>query len=146
MCVLSINVPIRKKSGNLFNDPRIFELTKRRWWSTETSYLICPDKKRKETGVQILVAQVQLSMRFSFSLPAGLTPNTFSPLHIILLTTTLVITVSIATKSVIPSHLILSLNFNPSWPVLKMAKIIFLSSHAHHQNIRSPHFICIYNT
>ena len=22
MCVLSINVPIRKKSGNLFNDPR----------------------------------------------------------------------------------------------------------------------------
>ena len=24
MCVLSIKVPIRKKSGNLFNDPRIF--------------------------------------------------------------------------------------------------------------------------
>ena len=24
MCVLSINVPIPKKSGNLFNDPRIF--------------------------------------------------------------------------------------------------------------------------
>ena len=24
MCVLSINVPIRKKSGNLFNDPRIY--------------------------------------------------------------------------------------------------------------------------
>ena len=23
MCVLSIKVPIRKKSGNLFNDPRI---------------------------------------------------------------------------------------------------------------------------
>ena len=23
MCVLSINVPIRKKSGNLFNDPRM---------------------------------------------------------------------------------------------------------------------------
>ena len=26
MCVLSINVPIRKKSGNLFNDPRTPEL------------------------------------------------------------------------------------------------------------------------
>ena len=25
MCVLSIKVPIRKKSGNLFNDPRIYE-------------------------------------------------------------------------------------------------------------------------
>ena len=24
MCVLSINVPIRKKSRNLFNDPRIY--------------------------------------------------------------------------------------------------------------------------
>ena len=24
MCVLSINVPIRKKSGNLFNDARIY--------------------------------------------------------------------------------------------------------------------------
>ena len=24
MCVLSVKVPIRKKSGNLFNDPRIF--------------------------------------------------------------------------------------------------------------------------
>ena len=24
MCVLSMKVPIRKKSGNLFNDPRIF--------------------------------------------------------------------------------------------------------------------------
>ena len=24
MCVLSIKWPIRKKSGNLFNDPRIF--------------------------------------------------------------------------------------------------------------------------
>ena len=29
MCVLSIKVPIRKKSGNLFNDPRITEATKR---------------------------------------------------------------------------------------------------------------------
>ena len=28
MCVLSINVPIRKKSGNLFNDPRINVLEK----------------------------------------------------------------------------------------------------------------------
>ena len=30
MCVLSIKVPIRKKSGNLFNDPRIslFKLKK----------------------------------------------------------------------------------------------------------------------
>ena len=27
MCVLSINVPIGKKSGNLFNDPRIFITT-----------------------------------------------------------------------------------------------------------------------
>ena len=27
MCELSIKVPIRKKSGNLFNDPRIFTLT-----------------------------------------------------------------------------------------------------------------------
>ena len=25
MCVLSIKVPIRKKSGNLFNDPRIYK-------------------------------------------------------------------------------------------------------------------------
>ena len=25
MCVLSINVPKRKKSGNLFNDPRMFD-------------------------------------------------------------------------------------------------------------------------
>ena len=25
MCVLSIKVPIRKKSGNLFNDPRILK-------------------------------------------------------------------------------------------------------------------------
>ena len=24
MCVLSVKVPIRKKSGNLFNDPRIY--------------------------------------------------------------------------------------------------------------------------
>ena len=24
MCVLSIKVPIRKKSGNLFNDPRVY--------------------------------------------------------------------------------------------------------------------------
>ena len=24
MCALSIKVPIRKKSGNLFNDPRIY--------------------------------------------------------------------------------------------------------------------------
>ena len=27
MCVLSIKVPIRKKSGNLFNDPRICSIT-----------------------------------------------------------------------------------------------------------------------
>ena len=27
MCVLSIKVPIRKKSGNLFNDPRILCLS-----------------------------------------------------------------------------------------------------------------------
>ena len=27
MCVLSIKRPIRKKSGNLFNDPRIFNQT-----------------------------------------------------------------------------------------------------------------------
>ena len=26
MCILSIKVPIRKKSGNLFNDPRIYHL------------------------------------------------------------------------------------------------------------------------
>ena len=26
MCVLSIEVPIRKKSGNLFNEPRILEI------------------------------------------------------------------------------------------------------------------------
>ena len=26
MCVLSIKVPIRKKSGNLFNDPRIIKI------------------------------------------------------------------------------------------------------------------------
>ena len=26
MCVLSIKVPIRKKSGNSFNDPRIYEI------------------------------------------------------------------------------------------------------------------------
>ena len=28
MCVLSIKVPIRKKSGNLFNDPRYSEIQK----------------------------------------------------------------------------------------------------------------------
>ena len=28
MCILSIKVPIRKKSGNLFNDPRTLKLTK----------------------------------------------------------------------------------------------------------------------
>ena len=27
MCVLSIKVTIRKKSGNLFNDPRILNIT-----------------------------------------------------------------------------------------------------------------------
>ena len=27
MCVLSIKVPIRNKSGNLFNDPRIYALS-----------------------------------------------------------------------------------------------------------------------
>ena len=27
MCVQSIKVPIRKKSGNLFNDPRIYDYT-----------------------------------------------------------------------------------------------------------------------
>ena len=26
MCVLSIKVPIRKKSGNLFNDPRTYDV------------------------------------------------------------------------------------------------------------------------
>ena len=26
MCVLSIKVPIQKKSGNLFNDPRIIKI------------------------------------------------------------------------------------------------------------------------
>ena len=26
MCVQSIKVPIRKKSGNLFNDPRIYNI------------------------------------------------------------------------------------------------------------------------
>ena len=30
MCVLSIKVPIRKKSGNLFNDPRIYRNSKSR--------------------------------------------------------------------------------------------------------------------
>ena len=28
MCVLSIKVPIRKKSGNLFNDPRNIKINK----------------------------------------------------------------------------------------------------------------------
>ena len=28
MCVLSINVPIQKKSGNLFNDPRMSRTSK----------------------------------------------------------------------------------------------------------------------
>ena len=31
MCVLSIKVPIRKKSGNLFNDPRICDFKTFRW-------------------------------------------------------------------------------------------------------------------
>ena len=31
MCVLSIKVPIRKKSGNLFNDHRIYRYIKRIW-------------------------------------------------------------------------------------------------------------------
>ena len=31
MCVLSIKVPIRKKSGNLFNDPRNFESAQYLW-------------------------------------------------------------------------------------------------------------------
>ena len=31
MCVLSIKVPIRKKSGNLFNDPRIYMYTREGW-------------------------------------------------------------------------------------------------------------------
>ena len=30
MCVLSIKVPIRKKSGNLFNDPRIYIYKRKR--------------------------------------------------------------------------------------------------------------------
>ena len=33
MCVLSTKVPIRKKSGNLFNDPRIMSYVK--WASSE---------------------------------------------------------------------------------------------------------------
>ena len=40
MCVLSIKVPIRKKSGNLFNDPRIFIkrsiVVSSLWYSTST--------------------------------------------------------------------------------------------------------------
>ena len=31
MCVLSIKVPIRKKSGNLFNDPRMLQKLKLKW-------------------------------------------------------------------------------------------------------------------
>ena len=29
MCVLSIKVPLRKKSGNIFNDPRVFQCIKK---------------------------------------------------------------------------------------------------------------------
>ena len=36
MCVLPIKVPMRKKSGNLFNDPRIYILIEKqsnpKWW------------------------------------------------------------------------------------------------------------------
>ena len=42
MCVLSIKVPIRKKSGNLFNDPRMYTIF--------FSFLLC---------VSFLVSQLQ---------------------------------------------------------------------------------------
>ena len=43
MCVLSIKVPIRKKSGNLFNDPRIYIYI--------YIYIYCCDPgKKKDTG------------------------------------------------------------------------------------------------
>ena len=31
MCVLSIKVPVQKKSGNLFNDPRMYEKWRHSW-------------------------------------------------------------------------------------------------------------------
>ena len=37
MCVLSIKVPIQKKSGNLFNDPRIYIQTRLKEWHAENS-------------------------------------------------------------------------------------------------------------
>ena len=43
MCVLSIKVPIRKKSGNLFNDPRILNIYALVWFygiSTIIGYLL----------------------------------------------------------------------------------------------------------
>ena len=38
MWVLSIKVPIRKKSGNLFNDPRIYKLADRSRGRPESSF------------------------------------------------------------------------------------------------------------
>ena len=38
MCVLSIKVPIRKKSGNLFNDPRILMCTSSSFYDSLNSF------------------------------------------------------------------------------------------------------------
>ena len=43
MCVLSIKVPIRKKSGNLFNDPRIY-LFKEKIINTEQTPHVLPSQ------------------------------------------------------------------------------------------------------
>ena len=41
MCVLSIKVPIRKKSGNLFNDPRIFSCRRILLKMTNKNLMFC---------------------------------------------------------------------------------------------------------
>ena len=46
MCVLSIDVPIRKKSENLFNDPRIYIfIYESKWLSKIRQYREKIDKK-----------------------------------------------------------------------------------------------------
>ena len=58
MCVLSIKVPIRKKSGNLFNDPRIKTLQEDILEDIKKSYF--PFRSEKKTQSPRLIADVSL--------------------------------------------------------------------------------------
>ena len=58
MCVLSIKVPIRKTSGNLFNDPRI---------SSNTNSLICTQLNGFNSCNVILIIQFNISHLFAHS-------------------------------------------------------------------------------